>query len=269
MSISQIFQLSLDKLLVTIMLCFSTDTLSQNAEILVFPNIQYRIVCDSIRTTELNIFIQNCGNFWTGYRASNVEITLPSELGDFTGIEGWEVSPSEKSLKAFSDKKFEGARSLYRVKYKIAGIGDTPDGYSFDSQRMLMKNIKNGDFVNAIQDPNIWGGSTIWMSPARFSNSRLLFKTLGHELIHAWHSSISSFVFSRTNDYTNLTEAVAHDWSMTMGMKFGFDIKDFKSSILQFNKYYGGLNANGLSLYENTYHWYNNSIFSKYKWTQY
>lgn len=65
MSIFQIFRSLLVKI-ITIILIFSKESISQNAEILVLPTIQHRTICDSLQNTELNIIIQNLGerNFY-------------------------------------------------------------------------------------------------------------------------------------------------------------------------------------------------------------
>jgi hypothetical protein len=76
MSISQIFRLFHVEVLV-IILIFSKESISQNAEILVLPTIQHRIICDSLQNTELDIVIQNLGerNFYL-FENYNLEIKV-------------------------------------------------------------------------------------------------------------------------------------------------------------------------------------------------
>ena len=203
-------------------------------------------------------------NFWSGARPDNVEVALP---GDISSLDGWDLNASNQKLSEFSENYFPGARKEYGVKYQVASRNNLPTGYGFDENFQLI--TKGASYINAVQDPNIWGGSTIWMSPARFTNNRFLFKTLGHELIHAWHGSISSIWSMGSAEYSNLTESVAHNWSYNMGLKFGLDSKDVLSSRSMFLSYFNKLNKSSISQYNNKYHWGLNQIFGRYTKAKY
>lgn len=84
------------------------------------------------------------------------------------------------------------------------------------------------------------------MSPNLLNSDKQLFRTLGHELIHAWHSSFTPF-WKKGDVYINLTEA------------------DILSSLNYFNSYFHALTPSQLSLYHNRYHWTLNNLFKTYK----
>jgi hypothetical protein len=191
------------------------------------------------------------------------EVSTGSDIKDLTG---WDIDASTKSANSFSDNYFPGVKEEVGTSFRVPTATDLPSGYTLDSQTQLLVN-KKGEFINGLQSPKLFGKSQIWLSPSRFTNDRLLFRTMGHELIHAWHGSITPYYKQLGDAYTNLTESVAHNWSLAMGVKMGFD--DFKSSYTMFGNHFSQLSRESVSQYYNQYHWSHHSVFSRYLFSKY
>jgi Domain of unknown function (DUF6443) len=184
---------------------------------------------------------------------------------DIKDLTGWEVEANTETANGFSEKYFSGMRDKYGIDFEVASPTNLPKGFSFNSKYQLMVDGK-GNLVNGVQEPALFGRGKVWLAPARFTNDRLLFRTMGHELIHAWHDNITPF-YRKGGEYLNITEASAHNWSLGMGVKLGYD--DFNSSYQMFSSYISKLSTNALRQYYNIYHWSNNSGFLKYLFQKY
>lgn len=185
-----------------------------------------------------------------------------SEISDPTSnLTGNKVDPSVESLEAFSESNFPNARESFGLKYEVGNASNQPSGFSFDAKSGRLYDGKN--FINGVQRTKFFGKSELWIAEGIFSSDKQLFRTLGHELIHGWHSQITPF-YDRLSpaSYSNLTESVAHNWSLSQGLRLGVNSK---SSLKMFHKYYSNLTINQLSQYHSKYHWRLSSIFNSYK----
>ena len=187
------------------------------------------------------------------------QIANESEINN---LSGYSIEATCENVQKFSDEYFPNMSKEFGVKFEVAGPNNLPRGFEFDSKTQLLVRVRDRMFVNGVQQPEFFGRSKIFLAPGRFINNRLLFRTMGHELIHAWHDKITPFYNRLGEGYLDLTEASAHSWSYTMGVKFRYDF--FGDSFGNFAKYFSQLSINQVKQYYSTYHWSNHSGFARF-----
>ena len=175
--------------------------------------------------------------------------------------EGNPVEPTNQALSAYSEQYFPGAQKEYGFNLKVATAKSLPDGYKFDKLFNLLFDPAEGTHANGVFVKEFFKKPTLWISQGVMANDQQLFRTLGHELIHGWHDSFTSFIERKMNNYQARTESVAHNWSLVQGARFGSKVQ---SSIEQVSKFFNKLTPSNIQWYYK-YHWTNNAMFNIYR----